>query len=376
MSQAYWTNRAQQNESKAIKQANTYSKRQKSLYNKAYKAIEIDLNDLLLDIAIGIAPTRSELWRAAKYIRLKQTIEQQANVIAENQVGLFDELLPNIFKETIESELSDIVGKSQQFNIISNSLLHKALDTSWSGKNYSDRIWTNRNTLARKLDKSITDLIVLGKSPTDIKKQIKEDFDVSYRTADRLIRTEASHTYNSAAVDAYRAAGIKQVKYLHGGNCSGKCDCHSLDGKIFDIGTEPTLPRHPNCICCYAPVVDLTVPANNGIIGFEKEQLDAITSAFPKYGKATNPKKATITHGGKHADKRLAARGITIEDAQHYVDTAIIAFQQSADKAMYLSRDGVAIVLDNGGLASAFPASCFDDNILELLKEVDKVWRK
>ena len=56
------------------------------------------------------------------------------------------------------------------------------------------------------------------------------------------------------------------MKYLHGGNCSGKCDCHSLDGKIFDIGTEPTLPRHPNCICCYAPVVDLTVSENYDII--------------------------------------------------------------------------------------------------------------
>lgn len=257
MAQTYWQTRARQNEAKAMRLAATYSKRQKRLFNDAYKAIEVDLNDLLLDIAVGSTPTRTELWRAAKYMRLKQTIEEQANILADKQVGLLDELLQTVFADTIQSELGEVIGKSQRFNVLSNSLLQKAINTAWSGKNYSDRVWTNRDALARKLDKNIADMIVLGKSPNDIKKQLSTDFDVAYNVADRLIRTEASHTYNSAAIDAYKAAGIKQVKYLHGGRCSNKCDCHSLDGKIFDIGTEPTLPRHPNCICCYAPVVDL-----------------------------------------------------------------------------------------------------------------------
>lgn len=372
----YWESRTLQNEKKALALATSYSKRAKAQYDDANKAIQASLNDLMLDILTGGTPTRSQLWRATKYIRLRNVIQETELGLSQSQIELVDALLPKIFEETIGATFASIYEKSEAYNVLSDTLLKQALDTSWSGKNYSDRIWLNANNLAKRLEKDIADMIVLGKNPNEIKSQIAKDFAVSYSATDRLIRTESAHIYTQASITAYKTAGIKQVKYLHGGNCSDKCDCHSLDGKIFDIGTEPTLPRHPNCICCYAPVVDLTVAESSGKIGFEKEDLNTITSAFPKYGTATNPKKVTITHGGKHADKRLAQRGITLDDAQHYVDTAIIAFQQSADKAMYLSREGVAIVLDNGGLASAFPASCFDDKTQELLKEVEKVWRK
>ncbi len=68
----------------------------------------------------------------------------------------------------------------------------------------------------------------------------------------------------------------------------------------------------------------------------------------------------------------MAKRGITLEDAQHYVDSAIICFRQSADKTMYASEDGVVIALDNGGIATAYPCSCFDENILKMIEEALK----
>lgn len=252
----YWEQRTRQNEQKAERLAKSYSKREKKLYTSSLKAIEIDLNDLLLDLATGITPTRTELWRAGKYLKLRSTIQEQANILADNQIGLLDELLEKAYAETLETTLGDFLKEQDQFNVLSSALRQRALNTAWSGKNYSERVWTNRDALAERLNKNISDMIVLGKSPAEIKRQVKEDFDVSYRVADRLIRTEASHVYNSAALDAYKQAGIKQVKYLHGGNCSNRCKCHSCDGMIFDIGTQPTLPQHPNCICCYAPVVE------------------------------------------------------------------------------------------------------------------------
>lgn len=263
MNMTYWEQRARQNEQKTERLAKSYSRREKKLYNDALKAIEIDLNDLLLDLATGIVPTRTELWRAGKYLKLRSTIQEQANILADNQIGLLDELLEKAYAETLEITLGDFLKGQDQFNVLSSSLRQRALNTAWSGKNYSERVWTNRDALAERLNKSISDMIVLGKSPTEIKRQVRDDFNVSYRMADRLIRTEASHIYNSAALDAYKQAGIKQVKYLHGGKCSDKCKCHSYDGKIFDIGTQPTLPQHPNCVCCYAPVV---------IFSNEKEQ--------------------------------------------------------------------------------------------------------
>ena len=43
---------------------------------------------------------------------------------------------------------------------------------------------------------------------------------------------------------------------------------------------------------------------------------------------------------------------------------------------MYLSEDGVAVVLDNGGLSTVYPRSRFDKNTQQLLKEVKRIWKK
>lgn len=186
-------------------------------------------------------------------MKLRNVITEQAKVIASSQLDILDFLLPQIFKSTLEY----MDDGTTYFNIISSQLLNTALDTAWLGSNYSERVWNNTNELAARLNEDILNMVILGKNPTDIKRQIKDDLGVSYRMADRLIRTESSHIFNTAAIAGYKARGVKQVKYIHKGKCSSKCDCHSLDGKVFDIGTEPLLPRHPNCICCYAPVVDL-----------------------------------------------------------------------------------------------------------------------
>ena len=56
--------------------------------------------------------------------------------------------------------------------------------------------------------------------------------------------------------------------------------------------------------------------------------------------------------------------------------TFYICFRQSADKVMYLSEANVAVVLGNGGLATAYPKSWFDETIQELLKEIKRLWKK
>lgn len=299
----YWESRTLQNEKKALALATSYSKRAKAQYDDANKAIQASLNDLMLDILTGGTPTRSQLWRATKYIRLRNVIQETELGLSQSQIELVDALLPKIFEETIGATFASIYEKSEAYNVLSDTLLKQALDTSWSGKNYSDRIWLNANNLAKRLEKDIADMIVLGKNPNEIKSQIAKDFAVSYSATDRLIRTESAHIYTQASITAYKTAGVKQVKYLHGGNCSDKCDCHSLDGKIFDIGTEPTLPRHPNCICCYAPVVDLTVAENRDII-------------IPEDMRKQTTKQ--LKKGIKNYDKMIAEHEYKIKNPQEF----------------------------------------------------------
>lgn len=250
----YWEERTRANAAKAEKEAVQYARKLNSTLHHAAEEIDRYISDLLLS---GETPTRSQLWRAGRYLQLRQAIEQQCQDIGQRQITLLDELLPQLYDEILGVNLKDFKAAKTPFAFVPNRLIKQSLDTAWSGQSYSSRIWTNTNALAAKLEQDITDYIVLGKSRTQITNQIKEDFKVSWNKADRLFRTESAHVATEAAKASYKQAGITQVKWIHG---NGHCDCPvctQRDGQIYALNDAPTLPAHPNCVCCLAPVVDL-----------------------------------------------------------------------------------------------------------------------
>jgi len=85
------------------------------------------------------------------------------------------------------------------------------------------------------------------------------------------------------------------------------------------------------------------------------------------------PKPVTIKTVSNHAEERLHLRGITVEDAQHYVDTALVMVQQSKDKFAYLATDGFSYVLESGRLISVVPEINFDSGAKSKV-EVIKRW--
>lgn len=256
--QNYWTQRTKQNRAKAIKLADTYSKREQKLFKRSYKEIMAGLNDVLVDLNGQNDYSRTEVWRMNKYLALRNIIERQCDELAAGQISMVDEAVENVFYQTIGAQMKDFEMKDN-FNLVTDRIRAKVLNNNWSGKNYSQRVWTNRNALADKLQKSIEDYIILGKSPNEIKRKLADDLKVGFHVADRLIRTETAHIFTEASLETYKEYGIEKVKYLHGSAKGGCCDdCLNDDGKEYELGTQPLLPRHPNCHCCYVPVVELT----------------------------------------------------------------------------------------------------------------------
>ena len=88
---------------------------------------------------------------------------------------------------------------------------------------------------------------------------------------------------------------------------------------------------------------------------------------------AMEPVRIQVVDPGIHGSKRLAKRGITLADAQSYVDNAIIMFKQSADKYFFIADDGSSAVIVDGRLSTAFPASWYDERQLRKI-EVIKKW--
>lgn len=257
----YWKKRTLANEGKAQRIATEYAKRQRKALLQAKNKIDNYLDYVLVQLEYGVSPiSRTQLWQASKYIELKQQIEKELNLIATQQIEDIEQATRQIFEETLETDLDDLLGKSQHYSLRTDTLMAQNLNSAWSGMDYSQRVWTNTNELAARLEKDISDLIILGKSPNEIKEAIMFDFNTAYDVADRLVRTEASYAFNSANMASYKAAGLQYIKLLPERDeklCSRCRELANENGGIYEINEAPTLPVHPRCRCCYSPVVNL-----------------------------------------------------------------------------------------------------------------------
>ena len=247
----YWKKRIEQDEKKAQIIAKNYSKLEKKYYDDALKILDGKIDRLYTKIKWGGAETvsRSELWEYAHYLDLKDEIMKQCQIIGEGQVTLTEAAINEVFETT----LGMTVGEGAQISGFNRYTANKFLNTNWSGQNYSTRIYNNTNVLAARLNMHISDMVVMGRSPEDIKKEFRYEFGVSYREADRLVRTEASYAFNSAAIQRYKDGNIKQVEILV--EKDGCPLCQALKEKQYDLASAPLLPVHPNCRCAYIPVV-------------------------------------------------------------------------------------------------------------------------
>lgn len=163
----------------------------------------------------------------------------------------------NITETALDKVVEQVLGIDWKDNsptgLLNRVQTKQFLNQAWSGESYSSRIYNNCNALASKLEKSISDMICLGKSPDEVKKAIMEECNVSYNVANRLIRTEASYTFNTANKERYERMGCKQIEILIEKDA---CDeCQELAG-VYEADRVPLVPVHPNCRCCYLPVIE------------------------------------------------------------------------------------------------------------------------
>lgn len=257
----YWEKRILRNEAKAQRNAANAVKRQKKLYKDAFKEIETHLESLALELLESGRYgqlSRSELWQVKKYVDLENLIGTLLQDVSGQQINITTDLLRQVFEETIGDTLEGLMPKGNvAYSILNQQQVDQVLNTAWSGKHYSQRIYGNNSKIAERIKKDMTDMIVLGKDTTKIKKKLINDLGVSYHYADRLVRTEASHIYNEAARKAYEQAKVEYIEII-GTDDEKQCPiCGEYQGMKYRTGTQPRLPVHPCCRCCYAPVVDL-----------------------------------------------------------------------------------------------------------------------
>jgi hypothetical protein len=90
------------------------------------------------------------------------------------------------------SSVGESIGFSGEF---SQKTAKEVINSIWcaDGKHWSERIWHNKAQLQVALEKGLIDCVSRGVSKDELVKTLMETFNVGYRKADRIARTELSY---------------------------------------------------------------------------------------------------------------------------------------------------------------------------------------
>lgn len=249
----YWTRRALADEAAAERLARQAAKEMRRVYREQYEAVLREIEGLMAEVAEGGTPTRTQLWNYARWRRLEERLREFAGEASRRCEQTVTDCLDEVFRTVIGAEVTDMTGAVWQASISPKAVL----ETAWSGEHYSARIWRNTAAIAQRVRDDVTDMIVQGKGISQARRRLMEDFSAAYSDADRLVRTEAAYVRNQAALTRYRQNGRRKVRWITGESDGRECAiCRERDGQEYDIDAAPRLPAHPNCRCCYAPVVE------------------------------------------------------------------------------------------------------------------------
>lgn len=249
----YWTRRALADEAEAERLARQAAKEMRRVYREQYEAVLREIEGLMAEVAEGGTPTRTQLWNYARWRRLEERLREFAGEASRRCEQTVTDCLDEVFRTVIGADAADMAGTVWQASISPKVVL----ETAWSGEHYSTRIWRNTAAIAQRVRDDVTDMIVQGKGISQVRRKLMEDFSAAYSDADRLVRTEAAYVRNQAALTRYRQNGRHKVRWITGKSDGRECAvCRERDGQEYDIDAAPRLPAHPNCRCCYAPVVE------------------------------------------------------------------------------------------------------------------------
>lgn len=213
-------------------------------------------NKILLRIDSGKEPTAADLYKLDTYWQGQAQLRDMLKELGNKEA----ELLSSAFMKHYKSIYNSIALPGvEAFNTLDLTIAAQVIESIWAadGKAWSERIWENTADLAQTLEDELVHCLVSGKPTTELKNRLQERFNVSYRRADTLVRTEMAHITTTAAQKRYEDAGIEEME-VWADKDERRCDhCGKLHGKRFPIGAKVPIPAHPNCRCNILPVVKL-----------------------------------------------------------------------------------------------------------------------
>lgn len=196
---------------------------------------------------------------------LKLQMQQNLEVMFGNQLDSIDSTMRAVYKSGYYHTAYEIqkgVGIGWDFATLDEKQISKVINKPWAadGKNFSERIWGNRQKLVNELNQSLTQNIILGKDPQKAIDEIARKMKTSKTNAGRLVMTEEAFFSSAAQKDCFEELDVEQFEVVATLDSHTSEICRDMDGKHFpmsqwEVGvTAP--PFHVWCRSTTVPYFD------------------------------------------------------------------------------------------------------------------------
>lgn len=210
---------------------------------------------------------------AKVHIRKLEALKTESQNSLETAYAIYhtltDDMVRKVYKDGIyntASMLSEGFGIRKKVPTINHRVLDKVASKPWAadGKNFSDRIWENKEAMVNNLHKELTRTAIRGGKPDEaiasMVKYVKKDVKNKEAAAARLVQTEQAYFHTKAALDSFSSMDVEKIEFVSTLD-THTCDvCGDMDGYVFPIKqADPGVnvpPLHPRCRCVIVPYYD------------------------------------------------------------------------------------------------------------------------
>lgn len=344
---------------------------------------------------------------------MKMQAQQYAELLSTEFEGGMTDFLHQSFSEQYYRtawEMANGTGVGSNLARIDARKIDALIKRPWAqdGKNFSGRIWTNKERLVNNLHRELSQCIIRGDSPKKAIGRLAREMNVSQNQAGNLIMTESAAISSAAQKECFRELDVE--RYLFDATLDGKtCDvCGGMDQMDFKLSeyevgiTAP--PIHPRCRCCTVPFFDdweeygirneraardsetgktIYVDGRLSYKEWREKYIDnsrenVIIKVMKDNGIRGNPvwdaKPMDVSNyhfDDKHINKERE-HGVSRAEAEFYVKDAVLVIERWNGRFInYYSEEGAAYIdREKKEIRTAFRKNEYDEQVQKLIEAV------
>ncbi len=198
----------------------------------------------------------SARYHVSRLEALKLQTQQSLETLFGNQLDTIDSAMKGIYTSGYYHTAFEIqkgAGVAWDFAALDENKIRKVINRPWAadGRNFSERVWQNRQKLVSELNTELTQNIILGQDPQKAIDAIAKKMGTSKSNAGRLVMTEEAFFSSAAQRDCFSELGVEKYEIVATLDSNTSEICREMDGRVFpmsqwEVGvTAP--PFHVRC---------------------------------------------------------------------------------------------------------------------------------